>query len=293
MYENQYNRKWIVENAEKILSNYTEGITLRQLHYRLVAIGMTNDVNHYKRVINAMTQCRWNGSIGFKEFIDRDRSVYGTTKIEETNVEDEIESAKETIKLWMEAYYKNRWENQDNFIEVWIEKKALQGVFETTCSRNRVALCPCKGYPSLTYLDNAFDRFENAIDLNKKITILYFGDYDPSGSNIPYTIKQNIERMGMNIKIERIALNPNQIKEMNLPSVPPKKTDTRTLNWDGNSCVECDAVEPSILAKMCHDQINKYFNKEKHKELLLTQEKEKKIYQEKLKEFVKELGKED
>lgn len=51
--EDIYTRDWIIENAERILEEYAEGITVRQLHYRLVAIGMTNDMNHYKRVVSA------------------------------------------------------------------------------------------------------------------------------------------------------------------------------------------------------------------------------------------------
>ena len=66
----------------------------------------------------------------------------------------------------MNAYRLNRWSNQENYVEVWIEKKALQGVFETPCRRADVGLAPCKGYPSLTFLNDAKDRFEEAIAKN-------------------------------------------------------------------------------------------------------------------------------
>ena len=51
----EHNREWIIKNSKEILEGYYQGITLRQLYYRLVAIGMTNDLKHYKRVVAAMT----------------------------------------------------------------------------------------------------------------------------------------------------------------------------------------------------------------------------------------------
>ena len=50
-----YTKNWIIENSLEIIKGYDKGIlTIRGLHYRLVANGMTNDDQHYKRVINAM-----------------------------------------------------------------------------------------------------------------------------------------------------------------------------------------------------------------------------------------------
>lgn len=283
-----YTRQWIIENAERILQEYTESITVRQLHYRLVAIGMINDYNHYKRVVNAMTQARWDNVISMEAFIDRERQMYGETKAKEKDLENEIDIAKAQVSAWINNYSLNRWSNQKNYIEIWIEKKALQGVFERPCLVNDVGLAPCKGYPSLTFLNEAYERFENIID--KNIIILYFGDYDPSGEDIPRSIKENLERMGAIVTVERIALNSEQIKEMGLPGVPPKKTDSRTVNWDGGSVVELDAVEPRVLGQMCKDAITKYFDNDLFEELQGQEAEELEEYKKALKEYVKNLG---
>jgi len=206
-----YNRKWIIENSKKVLEGYYEGITVRQLYYRLVSIGMTNDIQHYKRVVAATTDARWDGAISMEAFVDRERSMYGSTKAEEKTVEQEIKDAKETIKNWITAYGLERWSNQPNFVEVWVEKKALQGVLERPCMMNDVGLAPCKGYPSLTFLNKAKKRFEAAQMNGKEVIILYFGDYDPSGEDIPRSLKDNLARMGCEVEVERIALHPEQI----------------------------------------------------------------------------------
>jgi len=283
-----YTREWIIENAERILQEYAEPITVRQLHYRLVAIGMINDYNHYKRVVNAMTQARWDNNIPFEDFIDRERQMYGETGAEEKDIANEIEYAKKQVDAWINSYSLNRWSNQKNYVEVWIEKKALQGVFEHPCKINDVGLAPCKGYPSLTFLNEANERFKKVA--YKNIIILYFGDYDPSGVDIPRSIQENLECMGANLTVKRIALNPDQIKEMGLPGVPPKKTDTRTANWDGGSVVEIDAVEPRILGQICRNAIEEYFDRDLYEELQEREDEELEEYQKALKEYVNNLG---
>jgi len=284
---NEFNRQWITENSIKILEGYSDAITVRQLYYRLVAtVGMTNDVSHYKKVVSAMIDARWKGLVDFEAFIDRDRSMYGETAAEEKPLDDEIDSAKAAIKSWMESYYLNKWENQPEYIEVWIEKKALQGVFERPCSRYDVGLAPCKGYPSLTFVNDASKRFDEAIEREQSPVILYFGDYDPSGEDIPRSVANNLTRMGCDVEVERIALNQQQITEMDLPSAPAKLTDTRTKNWDGDGVVELDAVEPNILTEMVTAAIKQHFDVNLNDELKERESTEREQYQIALKEFV-------
>lgn len=283
--KDQFTRQWITDSAVDILSGYTS-MTLRQLHYRLVAIGMTNDTNHYKRVIAAMTKARWENVVDFQDFIDRERSMSGETEFEEKDLQEEIESGISQVDSWMKYYFLNRWSNQPEYVEVWIEKKALQGVFETPCQSHDVGLAPCKGYPSLTFVYDACQRFNNASDLGKELCILYFGDYDPSGMDIPRSIKDNLERMGCCVEIDRIALNISQIEELRLPGVPAKVKDSRSRSWSGGDVVECDAIEPKMLENMCENAILKHFDEDLYEELQVKEEEEKEEYKKALKEYV-------
>jgi hypothetical protein len=286
MVKDAFTKSWIIENAEEVLEEYSDGITIRQLHYRLVARGMTNDVQHYKRVVVAMTDARWDGTVDMESFIDRERAMSGETKAEEKSLTDEIENAKEQIGLWMTQYRLSRWSNQPEYIEVWIEKKALQGVFEGECLSKSVGLAPCKGYPSLTFLNDAAGRFKEAQERGQDTVILYFGDYDPSGEDIPRSIEANLSRMGCEVEVERMALTPEQIDQWNLPGVPAKLTDSRSATWDGAGAVELDAIEPSELKKLCNQAIDAHFDRDLYADLKETEEEEKKGYQEALKAFV-------
>jgi hypothetical protein len=283
-----FTKEWIIKHSLEIVDRYEKGIlTLRALHYQLVGDGMTNDVQHYKRVVTAMIDARWDNLIDFDQFSDLDRVMVGETGYKETFVDDEIRNAKREIQAWMTSYHKNRWENQIYYPEIFIEKKALQGVFQGVCEKWDVALGACKGYPSLTFLNEAYLRFQDAeVDCGKKPIIIYFGDYDPSGEDIPRSIQANIERFGVVIEVRRIALMEDQVIEWKLPPAPAKVGDSRTAKWDGLGQVELDAVKPEKLISMCENAIKELFEEDLYDELLLKESDERTQYQKELKQFV-------
>lgn len=284
--QDEFNRQWIIDNGIPIVESYAGNITLRALHYRLVARGMTNSQRHYKRVIQAMTQARWDGLLSFDAFKDHERETMGVTEYEQTTVERRLSTARWGLEHYAKTYDKNRWENQPKYVEVFIEKKALQGVFERPCERKAVALNPCKGYPSLTFLADAAERFKEASDEGKEVIILYFGDYDPSGEDIPRSIQENLSKMGANVEVERIALMEHQVIEWELPPAPAKSGDSRTANWDGLGQVELDAVEPRDLVVLVNDAIDKHFDEELYAELMEQEREERIEFRERIKHFV-------
>lgn len=294
-----YDKDWIIEKSVEILKTYSDPITVRALYYLLVTRGMTNDPYIYKKMDDYMVDARWDGIIPFEAFIDRDRRIYGATAAEPILLSDQIETGKTQIKAWMDNYTLNPWENQPNYVEVWIEKVAQQGNFEKLVDKYSMGLAPCKGHPSLTYLNDSVPRFNSAIQRGQKPIILYFGDFDPRGLHIPVKLCQDIEkRMRMRgtsgeVELKRIALNEDQVINMNLITVPPKASDSMSPKWlkeHGNIGVaELDAIEPKTLSQMVTDEIAKYFDPELYKELLEREEIEREQYQKALKTFVSTL----
>jgi hypothetical protein len=286
-----FTKNWIIENSIEICSRYDKGIlTLRALHYQLVGIGMTNDVQHYKRVVTAMIDARWDDKIEFDQFSDLDRVMVGDTPYKETNVSDAVDQAKDAIYSWMNYYGKNKWENQEYYPEVFIEKKALQGVFNPICRRYSVSLGACKGYPSLTFLHEASLRFKEALQNDKIPIIVYFGDYDPSGEDIPRSIEENMIRFGISVEVRRIALMKDQVLHWNLPPAPAKVGDSRTANWDGLGQVELDAVKPEDIEILCRDALDGIFDDNKYSELQAIEETEQSEYRSQLLKYIEDLN---
>jgi len=283
-----YSAKWITEKALEIISRYEEGVlTIRGLHYQLVGEGMPNTQRHYKRVVSAMITARREGLVSYRTFSDRDREMEFLTEAEPTDVDGSILNAKRQISAWMTQYSKNRWENQPVFAEVLIEKKALVGTFERPCQNLGIGLGACKGYPSLTFLNDLAQRFIEVEREGKELVILYFGDYDPSGEDIPRSIQDNLSKdFGVEVEVRRIALLESQVLKWNLPPAPAKSGDSRTANWDGLGQVELDAVSPERLRKMLEDAVSEIFDQDLFEELNRQEEVERRKYVAELKEFV-------
>ena len=201
------------------------------------------------------------------------------TASEPTDPLSEAEIAKEQIKNWATSYRKNRWENQPNYAEVFIEKKALISVFDEPCRRAGVALNPCKGYPSITYLNDATARFVEAVQYRgQNPVIIYFGDYDCSGEDIPRSIGESLRKMGIDVEMKRIALLEDQVLEWGLPPAPTKATDSRSHAWDGIGQVELDAVNPERIVGMVEDAIADVFDEDLHDELLDREREERETF---------------
>ena len=288
--KDQFTKQWIIENAIDVLSNYEDGVlTIRGLHYQLVSRGMTNDIQHYKRVVAATGDARWRGLISFNAFSDRDRYLACETEAEPSILGDKIDKAKEQVRLWATNYYLNQWENQTYYPEVFIEKKALEGVFYKPCKYHGIALGACKGYPSLTFLHDATQRFKEASSRGQKPIIIYFGDYDPSGEDIPRALQENIRSLGCpEIELKRVALKEWQVIDWKLPPAPTKVTDSRSASWDGLGQVELDAVKPEVLISLLEHTVRDLFDENLHDELMLRESEEREYFKAELKRYVQE-----
>lgn len=286
-----YSKNWITEQSLKIIERYEDGVlTIRGLHYQLVGVGMPNTQRHYKRVVNAMIEARRAGIVSYYAFSDRDREMEFNTSAGVTDYEEEVKHGKNQIRAWMNSYSKNRWENQTYYAEVLIEKKALIGTFEKPCLEWSIGLGACKGYPSLTFLNDIAQRFREKIREGKEPIILYFGDYDPSGEDIPRSIESNLaEDFGVNVEVKVIALNEEQVRSWNLPPAPAKTGDSRTANWGGLGQVELDAVSPERLRELIHNSITEIFDQDLYAELMEQEEEEREDYRRELKEYVNNL----
>jgi len=118
---------------------------------------------------------------------------------------------------------------------------------------------------------------------------LYFGDYDPSGEDIPRSIKENLQKFGIDVIVKRIALMEDQVLKWKLPHAPAKETDTRTANWDGLGQVELDAVKPEKLMSLCEESVRSVFDMDLYDELLESEASERKYYKIELQSYVNSL----
>ncbi len=249
----------IIGNAAAIFSDYeSQGfrLTLRQLYYQFVSMGfIENSLNSYKKVGSVINDARLAGLLSFDRMEDLERVF------EDVYSQPDPYSVLNNIQY---HYSEDYWSNQDVYIEVWVEKKALLNIVAKPCARLNVPYMACKGYMSSTAQWEAGKRFVDADNAGKRLLLLHLGDHDPSGLDMT---RDNIERLtmfaGVDIEIRRLALNMEQIEEFNPPPNPTKLSDSRAIDYIdrfGRSSWELDALKPSIIADLITREVESHID---------------------------------
>ena len=100
------------------------------------------------------------------------------------------------------------------------------------------------GFDGLTVKKQMADRFE----FDKPGLILHVGDYDPSGETMYKALEEDIQALGGEMTLRRIAVLPWQIEDLGLPTKPPKRrNNSHAAAFHDDITVELEAVPPSDL----------------------------------------------
>lgn len=237
----------LIVTCNQILIEY-EGmgydLSLRQLYYQLVSRNIVpNSERSYKNLGNLVSDARLAGLIDWDMIRDRGRSRI-TNGHWETPA-DIIDSAASSFAI-------DKWIDQPTHIEVMVEKQALEGILLPVCQQLDIAFSSNKGYSSSSALYEAGKRLGRIARQDKKLVVLYLGDHDPSGIDMTRDVQERLTLFAdQDVTVERLALNMNQVRELNPPENPAKITDSRANEYIrrfGRSSWELDAIEPRALA---------------------------------------------
>lgn len=229
-------------------------LTVRQVYYQMVARGhIKNETREYNRLKRIIDRGRLAGMIDWTTIVDRTRKVHRLPTWDDP-----------AGFLWETSgwYRTDRWWGQDVRFEVWVEKEALAGVFQKVCDELHVPLLACRGYLSSSAAWRAARRMEVHMDNDQAVTILHFGDHDPSGVHM--TMDNDYRQLLFNhnreikVTVERLALNMAQVEEFNPPPNPAKMSDPRSAGYVerfGKISWELDALQPAYLAELVRNRV--------------------------------------
>lgn len=278
----QMETEQIIYMAIAILDEYAKqgfkAVTVRQLYYQFVSRGLFPEDRRWTRkpsgkyfrnpngTRNAEPNYKWLGGILNKARlagrIDWDMMEDRTRELEEEHYWANPREFMDTV----DQYHLNRWKDQEYRPEVWIEKDALTGVIEPICKHLDVPYFACKGYNSQSAMWKAAQRLIEHIEDDQVPYIFHMGDHDPSGIDMTHDIQNRLslflEHEGFvtneDWKFERIALNMDQIRELNPPSDPAKLSDSRSREYIrqyGDKAWELDALSPTALTRLIAENI--------------------------------------
>ena len=238
----------LLEQVQEIIESYDFALTLRQIYYQLVARQIIpNQQKYYMKLSRLCVIGRDEGILPEDAFADRLRQV------DKPNSWLDLADFIATVR---QAYKKDKWAEQDVYLEIWTEKDALRGVITPVTYAYDVALLIVRGQVSRTAIYESYERFAEKIEEDKDCYLYYFGDFDPSGLSIYHSLQERITSHGEDgqyINFERVALVPGQIEKYNLPSDPAKQADPnykRFVSEYGDNVVELDSLPPDVLREL-------------------------------------------
>lgn len=249
----------ILEAGADIVRSYDTLVTLRQLFYRLVAIELlANTTTNYKTLSKRTAEAR--RSAGFPNLVDRTRSIHRPLFFD----------GAEDAKTWLSRIYRrDRTEGQEYGLYLGVEKNGIVNQLEAWFGDLGIPILALGGYTSQSYVD------EVIVDIGadgREAILIYAGDFHPSGEDI---LRDFEARTACFAKVERIALNADQVTAYDLPPQMGKAEDSRAAQFVARHGrlvqVELDALPPDVLQSLYGGAIERYWDTPQYDAILAAE----------------------
>ena len=252
----------ILDRALAYVQSVPYAVTARWVFYRLLQDGYLSVKSDYKRLLGYLSKAR-------KEFYGEWRP---DTLADDTRAAVVRGDGFLTGQDWIDALakqtrcHRDRWRTQLRYVEVWFEAAAMTSQFQFHSNEN-IPLLAFHGDVSIPEKWKAATRLvERWRGARKPIYILYYGDFDKKGLEIPLSAERDLRlfmavdlmvkmlragaskassqveslQMRSAMVFRRVGINEEHIAQYNLPENPERPG---TYQWEG---VPDDAAQELI-----------------------------------------------
>lgn len=120
----------------KLVHEYTFAPTIRGMFYNLASDGViSNTTEHYKGLDRTLVDTRNAGLIPMDAFVDNTRKIVDISNDVYWTPQSVIDYHKAKLKQLPTEYFTfaniPRWHKQSHYVEVWLEKDAVKGTFQS------------------------------------------------------------------------------------------------------------------------------------------------------------------
>lgn len=246
----------LIEASAKILAEIKPA-SVRAVCYRLFVQGAIASMakNETNRVSTLLARAREDGLIPWESIVDETREPERVSAWEDPTA---------FLATVQRSYRRDRWTDQPERIEVWSEKSTVKGTLAPVLSNYGVTFRVNHGYGSATAIHQAA---EDSVRGEKLLTVLYVGDYDPSGLHMSEVdLPRRIKAYGGVVDLVRIALTQQDTRG-DLPyfATASKSRDPR-FRWYssryGSRCWELDALSPVALRNRVEQAIEQRLDRQ-------------------------------
>jgi len=235
----------VLDVAIQVLAEH-HPMTVRQAYYQLVSRQVIeNNRNQYQAVSNLLVDARRDGTVPWEWVEDRDRRPRAVSMWR--NLAGFADTAQR-------AYRRDVWATQPGYVEAWLEKNALSAIFEDVLWNYGVTLNVGRGYDGWDSIHNAAQRYQDGAD----VTVLYFGDFDPSGEDMVRSLRHRLAQLRSVPEILKCALTFDDVQRYRLPPDFTKPSDSRRAAFvakHGDIAVELDALPVDVLRDRLTEEV--------------------------------------
>ncbi len=173
-------------------------------------------------------------------------------------------TTEEWVEFWIESlrdaadnFNLPRWYGQKNLVEVWVEKDGLLGATSNWLEDLQVTVRAPQGYGAWEFIHSSLQSIKKELKSQKKeaVHILYAGDMDPSGKQIPYFLEKEAlahfeELLGVRVQFKEIALSPEQVRKYHLPEVPDSQEVIDKIHRDSRLKWYQERYPPNMFVEL-------------------------------------------
>lgn len=207
VYKPQGDTATILQLAMGHVNSVPYAVTARWVFYRLLQDGVLDKKSDYKKLLGYLSKARK----GFAEDWRPD------TLADDTREAVVRGTGFSSGTSWLSALTEqvecnlDRWTEQEYYLEIWFEAAAMQAQF-TFHTNGNIPLLAFHGDISIPEKWQAAKRLvDRWYALGQKpVVVLYYGDLDPKGLQIPESAKDDILQFIVHVFVERAyGLNPS------------------------------------------------------------------------------------
>ncbi|MFB7865425.1 hypothetical protein [Streptomyces sp. NPDC056069] len=233
------------------LAEAAQPCSVRHVYYLGVGIWWDKDSGgsrrNYSVVVREVGYLRETGRLPWEWITDGTRMV---------RQETQYDSLDDALQRHTESYRRNLWASQARRVEVWVESDSVGGVLLPVTSAWGVGLYSCRGQSSKTLVYEAVQQYAHQ---GKGVTVIFCGDWDPTGRCVPRSVVERMERYGngeLDLEFRQIAITADDVRSGELTT---HDVNTRDVNYaryreeclregiDPNISVEVEALRPGLL----------------------------------------------
>lgn len=263
----QHKTRVILQQVQEVLTQYKQygAMTCRQIFYRLVGqYDYAKTENAYNNLCEYLVRARRAQMIPFGSIRDDGTVAHRVGGL------DSIDEWWEALQDEWKSYGRYRDDGQKHSLELWCEAAGMAPMLAGIARPYGVPVYSTGGFSSVTVTREISRR---AAQKDKSTVFLHVGDFDPSGESIFDSMSRDAMKFFYQSKHwennplsddlqfipQRVALLEEQVEEYDLPTAPPKKSDSRTATWIGETC-QLEAMAPDDLAKVVTGAIEEWFD---------------------------------